>query len=365
MDAYLPLLEGKRVALLSNHTGVVDGTHTLDMLLREGVDVRLILSPEHGFRGTAAEGQTVADDVDPSTGIPIFSLYGRTKGAKRLAEMPKDIDVIICDIQDVGLRFYTYYINMIETMEYAMANGLEYMVLDRPNPLGMTVDGPLLDMELRSGVGRLPIPVVHGLTLGELAQMAWGERWLDGQADSSRLELTVIPCLNYTHSTRYGLPIPPSPNLRTMEAIYLYPSTCLFEGTIMSLGRGTDNPFTLYGHPDMADVSFSFTPRTGKNGAKPVLAGRKCYGVDLSAIDPEEVISRGLDLSYVIAAYNNRGMRKHRKEFFTSFFDKLIGDRRVRRMIEQGRSAEDIKATWAEEVEQYKERRKPYLIYPL
>ncbi|MDE6382913.1 MAG: DUF1343 domain-containing protein [Paramuribaculum sp.] len=368
--AYLPLLQGKRVALFSNHTGVVDlpdgsRMHTLDYLLRDGVDVRLILSPEHGFRGTAAEGQTVANDVDSATGIPIFSLYGKTKGAKRLAEMPKDIDVIICDIQDVGLRFYTYYISMIETMEYASANGLEYIVFDRPNPLGMTVDGPILDMALRSGVGRLPIPVVHGLTLGELARMAWGEQWLDGQTTDSRLSLTVIPCLNYTHSTRYRLPINPSPNLRTMEAIYLYPSTCLFEGTIMSLGRGTDNPFTVYGHPDISGVGFYFIPRTGANGAKPVLADRKCYGFDLSTMDPEEVISRGVDLTYLISAYNNDGMRKHRKEFFTTFFDKLIGNRNVRRMIETGRSAGEIKATWVGDVEQFKTRRQPYLLYPL
>ncbi len=369
-DAYLPLLQGKRVALLSNHTGVVDlpdgsRMHTLDYLLRGGVDVRLILSPEHGFRGTAAEGQTVADDVDSATGIPIFSLYGKTKGAKRLAGMPKDIDVIICDIQDVGLRFYTYYISMIETMEYASANGLEYIVFDRPNPLGMIVDGPVLDMALRSGVGRLPIPVVHGLTFGELARMAWGEQWLDGQTADSRLSLTVIPCLNYTHSTRYRLPVNPSPNLRTMEAIYLYPSTCLFEGTIMSLGRGTDNPFTVYGHPDMSGVEFYFIPRTAANGAKPVLADRKCYGLDLSTMDPEDVISRGVDLTYVISAYDNKGMKKHRKEFFTTFFDKLIGNRNVRRMIETGRSVAEIKATWTEEVEQFKSRRQPYLLYPL
>lgn len=375
-DVYLPMLEGKRVALLSNHTGVVDlpdgsRMHTLDYLLQNGVDVRLILSPEHGFRGTAAEGETVYDGVDSSTGIPIFSLYGKSKGtARRWNSMPKDIDVIICDIQDVGLRFYTYYISMIETMEFAADNGLEYIVFDRPNPLGMTVDGPILDMRLRSGVGRLPIPVIHGLTLGELAQMACGEQWLvdqglDYEADYGQVSLTVIPCLNYTHSTRYRLPVNPSPNLRTMEAIYLYPSTCLFEGTIMSLGRGTDNPFTVYGHPDMADATFSFVPRVGKNGAKPVLANLKCYGFDLSDMDSEEVISRGVDLTYVISAYNNKGMKKHRQEFFTNFFDLLIGNRNVRRMILEGRSAEEIKATWAEEVEQFKEHRQHYLLYPL
>lgn len=362
---YIPMLRGKRVAVLANHTAIVDTIHTVDLMLRWDVDVRLILSPEHGFRGTAAEGEAVANSIDTSTGLPIYSLYGRRKGAARLSDIPRDIDVIVCDIQDVGLRFYTYYINMIEMMEYALANGLEFVVLDRPNPLGMMVDGPILDPGLRSGVGRLPIPVIHGLTLGEMAQMAYGEQWLDGQTSGSILNLTVIPCLGYTHSSRYELPVAPSPNLRTMQAIYLYPSICLFEGTIMSLGRGTDNPFTLYGHPSMTGTDFSFTPRRPANGSAPVLAGKLCHGVDLSDVDADSVIARGVDLSYVIDAYHNRGMRCHSAKFFTPFFDKLIGQRYVRRMIEQGKSAGEIKALWANDVEQFQTLRSRYLLYPL
>lgn len=362
---YLPLLEGKKVAVLSNHTGMVDSIHTVDLLLRNGVDVDLILSPEHGFRGTAAEGEIVHNSADPATGIPVYSLYGRHKGGDKWSGMPNGIDVIICDMQDVGMRFYTYYITMVEAMEYAMRRGVEFMVFDRPNPLGMLVDGPTLDMRLRSGVGRLPIPVSHGLTLGELAKMAWGEGWLDGQTPDSRLSLTVIPCHGYTHSSRYELPVAPSPNLRTMQAVYLYPSLCFFEGTVMSMGRGTDSPFTMYGHPDMTGSGFTFVPRKAKSGYAPVLAGRVCHGVDLSGVSPDTLIARGIDLSYLIDAYTNPGMRAHRKKFFTSFIDKLFGTTAVRKMIEHGKSADEIKASWAEDVNNFMILRKPYLLYPL
>ena len=246
-DQYVPLLKGKRVALLSNQTGMVGDKHTLDLMLENGVNVVTIFSPEHGFRGNADAGEHVSSSVDEKTGIPIASLYDG-KSPMPSKQVMDSIDVIVTDIQDVGLRFYTYYVTMINLMDAAVTYGKQFMVLDRPNPNGMYVDGPILDMTLKSGVGRLPIPTVHGMTLGELARMASGEKWLK---DGKKCDLTVIPCLNYTHQTRYTLPIAPSPNLPNMLSIYLYPSMCYFEGTTVSLGRGTDWPFQVYGHPDM------------------------------------------------------------------------------------------------------------------
>ena len=244
---YVPLLKNKRVALLSNQTGMVGNQHTLDLMLEHGVNVVTIFSPEHGFRGNADAGEHVSSSIDEKTGIPIASLYDG-KSPMPSKQVMDSIDVIVTDIQDVGLRFYTYYVTMINLMDAAVTYDKQFMVLDRPNPNGMYVDGPILDMTLKSGVGRLPIPTVHGMTLGELAQMANGEGWLK---DGKKCNLTVIPCENYTHQTRYSLPIAPSPNLPNMLAIYLYPSMCYFEGTTVSLGRGTDWPFQVYGHPDM------------------------------------------------------------------------------------------------------------------
>lgn len=357
-DIYLPMLEGKRVGLLSNHTGIVDGEHTLDRLLRQGVDVRKLFSPEHGFRGTADAGEHVSGSVDPATKLPIISLYG--KNSHPTAEQLDDIDVIICDLQDVGLRFYTYYITMLDLMQSAADTDKLFIVFDRPNPNGMTVDGPLLDMSLSSGVGRLPIPTVHGLTLGELALMIQGEGWL---GKDRKIDLIVVPCEGYSHQTRYTLPIAPSPNLPDMKSIYLYPSTCLFEGTVMSLGRGTDTPFQVYGHPLYSGSRFSFTPQSRPGAKNPPQINHKCFGRDLSDLPDEEIISRGINLDYVIDAYRNKGMKRSDK-FFTPFFNKLIGNTRVRKMIEQGASADEIRATWVDDVEKFKQSRKPYLLYP-
>ena len=276
-ELWRPLLEGKRVGLLSNQTGQVDGRHTLDLLREAGIDVRLLFSPEHGFRGTADAGEKVAGGRDAATGLPIVSLYGKTRIPT--AGQMEEVDVIVCDIQDVGLRFYTYYITMLDMMNAAARAGRQFVILDRPNPNGMTVDGPLLPRELYSGVGRLPIPIVHGLTLGELGRMIVGEGWLD---DGRKLDLEVVPVEGYTHQTRYELPVNPSPNLPTMRSIYLYPSTCLFEGTIMSLGRGTDHPFEIYGHPQMSGCSYSFVPRSRPGAKHPLMEGRRCYGVNLT-----------------------------------------------------------------------------------
>lgn len=370
-SCYLPLLKGKRVALFSNQTGIVrtaeGGTeHTLDALLRAGVNVVTIFSPEHGFRGDADAGEHVANDVDRKTGVPIYSLYGVKGGVPDSVTM-ESIDVVVTDIQDVGLRYYTYYITMVRLMSSCAAYKKQMIVLDRPNPNGFYVDGPILDMKYKSGVGALPIPVVHGMTLGELALMANGERWLDGGA---QCQLTVIPCNGYTHATRYRLPVAPSPNLPNMTSIYLYPSLCYFEATDVSLGRGTTKPFQQFGHPAMKGkkYTYSFTPQSMTGAKNPPQLGKTCYGRDLSTMTDDEIISRGIDLTYLIEAYKavTGASAKNKaagEKFFTSFFEKLIGVGYVRTMIEQGRSAKEIKARWQDDVEKFKRQREKYLLY--
>ncbi|MDY6105276.1 MAG: DUF1343 domain-containing protein [Candidatus Limisoma sp.] len=356
VDEYVPLLAGKRVALLSNHTGLVGKEHTLDVMLRHGIKVTTIFSPEHGFRGNADAGEHVSSSVDSKTGIPIASLYdGKSRMPKK--EVIDKFDILVVDIQDVGLRFYTYYCTMIDLMNAAARYGKDFMVLDRPNPNGMYVDGPILDMKYESGVGRLPIPVVHGLTMGEIANMANGEGWLK---EGRRVNLTVIRCKGYTHQSRYTLPVAPSPNLPNMLSIYLYPSTCYFEATPVSLGRGTDKPFQVYGHPNMKGYTYSFTPRSRPGAKQPPQLNRLCHGVDLSSLDPEQVIARGINLEYVIDAYRNLNMDDY---FFRPFFEKLIGNGNIRKMIEAGKSAEEIKASWADDVAKFKQQRRKYLLY--
>ncbi len=353
---YFPLLEGKRIAIFSNHTGMIGNKHLLDVLLENQFNVVAIFSPEHGFRGDADAGEHVSSSVDSKTGVPILSLYDGKLGKPSEASMNK-FDLLIVDIQDVGLRYYTYYASMCRLMDACAEYGKKMLILDRPNPNGHYVDGPLLDMKHKSGVGWLPIPVVHGMTLGELALMVNGEHWLP---ESRTCDVTVIPCKNYTHQTKYRLPIPPSPNLPNMTSVYLYPSTCYFEATPVSLGRGTDKPFQVYGHPDMKGYSFSFTPRSVPGAKNPPQLNKLCHGVDLSGMSDEEIWKRGLDLSYVIDAYRNLNIGD---KFFTSFFEKLIGVDYVRRMIEDGKDADEIKACWQDDVKKFKEQRKPYLLY--
>ena len=367
VDKYVPLLKGKKIGLFSNHTGMVGDRHTLDIMIENGLDVEVIYSPEHGFRGTADAGEQVSSSVDKKTGIRIESLYGSNKKKALSKEEISKIDIIVTDIQDVGLRFYTYYCTMVDLMNAAVVCNKEFMVLDRPNPNGMYVDGPVLDMKFKSGVGKLPIPVVHGLTLAELALMVNGEGWLDNGA---KVPLQVVKCENYSHQTRYELPIAPSPNLRTMKSIYLYPSICYFEGTSVSLGRGTDAPFEIYGHPDMKDCDFTFTPRSVEGAKNPPLLNKKCYGRDLRNLDDEEIIAKGLNLEYLIDAY--KCMNAPVDTFFDNgykyagakeFFEKLIGNDKVRGMIAKGMTADEIMATWADEVEEFKAQRKSYLLY--
>ena len=351
---YMPMLENRRVAVLANHTAMYSTEeHLVDMLHREGVNLVGIFAPEHGFRGKVEAGLKVNNSVDEATGVAILSLYnGNTQ--RPSDEVMRSFDVLIVDMQDVGLRFYTYYISMLRMIDACADFGVKVVVLDRPNPNGHYVDGPILDMKYKSGVGWLPIPVVHGLTMGEIALMAIGEGW----AKSADIE--VIGCRNYSHSTHYQLPIAPSPNLPTQHSIYLYPSTCLFEGTVVSMGRGTDAPFEVYGHPEMENREFSFTPEPNAGSKNPPHNGKLCYGVDLRGVADEDVWREGLNLEYVIDAYHDLDMGD---KFFTPMFEKLVGVEYVRRMIIEGRSAEDIEKMWQKELEEYKSLRRKYLIY--
>lgn len=352
--SYMSLLEGRRVALLVNHTAMYSAEeHVVDMLHREGVNIVGIFAPEHGFRGAVEAGYDVKDDVDAKTGIPILSLYnGNTK--RPTDAVMQSFDVLIVDMQDVGLRFYTYYISMLRMIDACADFGREVIVLDRPNPNGHYVDGPILDMRYKSGVGHIPVPVVHGLTMGEIAMMSIGEGW------AKRATVTVVRCRNYDHNTHYTLPIAPSPNLATQHSIYLYPSLCLFEGTVVSVGRGTEAPFEVYGHPAMRGREYSFVPESVAAASKPPYMGERCYGVDLRDMAEEEIWREGFNLEYVIDAYRDLAMGE---KFFKPMFEKLVGVAWVREMIIEGRSAEEIEACWSEDVEQYKVLRRRYLLY--
>ena len=366
VEEYLKLVEGKRVCVLSNQSGMASETaHVLDTLLAHNVNVTCIMSPEHGFRGDADAGEHVSSSTDPKTGIPIRSLY-EGKSGKPSPEVMKEFDVLVFDLQDVGVRFYTYYVTMVKMMAACAIDGKEFVVLDRPNPIGFYVDGPILDMEkYKSGVGSLPIPVVHGMTLGEIAYMANESDWLKhGHKDAAgkKVDLKVVKCKNYTHAKLYRLPIKPSPNLGDMRAIYLYPSTCYFEGTPVSLGRGTAKAFQMYGHPNMLGYKYSFTPRSIPGAKNPPLLDKECWGVDLTTNPSiEQINADGINLEYGVDAYTNLNLGDH---FFRNMFELEIGQAYVRKMIKEGKSAKEIEAMWTEDVEKFKQERKPFLLYP-
>ena len=352
---YLPLLHGRRVGVLTNHTAVVGESHLVDTLISCGVNVTTIFAPEHGFRGTLGSDEAVTSDRDAYTGVEIVALYGKNR-------MPRanDVfatDIMVVDIQDVGVRYYAYLSTMYLMMQVCAEVGVPMLVLDRPNPNGMYVDGPVLDMAYRSFLGMLPIPVVHGMTLGELARMINGEGWLEGGV---KCQLTVVPCVGYRRSMQYEPPVAPSPNLPNLQAIRLYPSLCYFEATPVSVGRGTDFPFQLLGHPQMqGDVEF--TPEARQGARRPTQEGTLCRGVDLRGIALDSLTAEKIDLRYLIGAYGELGLGN---EFFTSdLFEKLIGVGYVREMILAGYSAEQIEASWADDVERFLEQRKKYLIY--
>ncbi|MDR3184482.1 MAG: DUF1343 domain-containing protein [Prevotellaceae bacterium] len=354
---YVPLLQGKRVGVTANHTSLVDGVHLVDVLLRNGVNVVRIYAPEHGFRGTADAGDLLSSSKDEATGLDIVSLYG--KNHKPTPGHLQGIDCMLFDMQDVGLRFFTYLSTLHYVMEACAEQGIPVVVLDRPNPNGHYVDGPILEPEHRSFVGLHPIPVVHGMTLGELAGMINGERWL---ANGLQCTLTVIPCTGYTHHSRYALPVKPSPNLPNMQAVYLYASLCFFEGTAVSLGRGTAFPFQVFGHPDFKDVyRFSFTPEAVAGAANPPLKGRTCYGVDLRRFPQAPLLGEGrIRLEWLLDAYR---YFPSKDKFFLPYFATLWGTARVGRLIARGATEAEIRASWAADVAAFKAQRAKYLLY--
>jgi uncharacterized protein YbbC (DUF1343 family) len=360
MNEYLPILKGKRVAVFANHTSLVNNTNLVDTLVKSGVQVVMIFGPEHGFRGTADAGEKIGNYADEKTGIAVVSLYGSKR--KPSAEDLKNVDIMLFDIQDVGTRFYTYISSLEEYMEAAIENNKPVIVLDRPNPNGFYVDGPVLDTAFRSFVGMQRIPIVYGMTIGEYAKMLVGEKWLSKEPGPQLL--TVIPCAGYTHQSKYALPVRPSPNLPDMSSIYWYPSTCWFEGTILSEGRGTDKPFQLFGHPSLPKNLISFTPRSMPGATNPKLKDQLCYGWDISG-SPEEVLKKTggkIQLKYILDAYR---LFPDKDSFFRSngSFNRLAGNDVLMQQIKKGLSEEEIRKSWEPALSEFKQRRKKYLLY--
>jgi uncharacterized protein YbbC (DUF1343 family) len=358
-DKYLPTIKEKRVAIIGNQTSMVGPIHLVDTLLSLGIDVKKVFAPEHGFRGNADAGEKVSDGKDSKTGLPILSLYGR-KNRKPSVEKLLDVDVVIFDIQDVGARFYTYISTMHYAMEACAEQNKKMIILDRPNPNGFYVDGPTLKKGNESFVGMHPVPIVHGMTIGEYAQMINGEKWL---ANGIQCDLLVVKCQNYEHSDFYELPIKPSPNLPNMASIYLYPSLCLFEGTNVSIGRGTQKPFQMIGSPLISETGFSFTPKPTPGAKHPKLDGEKCNGYDLEDFGEHYLRSLGkLYLHWVVAIYQESSSKAgfFRKD---GFFKLLTGDKTIREMIETGKDANEIWESFQEEVKSFKITRKKYLLY--
>ena len=356
---YLPDLQNKKVALVVNQTSTIGKSHLVDSLLKLKIDVVKIFAPEHGFRGDADAGEELKNGVDEKTNLPIVSLYGDHK-KPTVADL-KDIDVIVFDIQDVGARFYTYISTLHFLMQAAAENDKQLIIFDRPNPNGHFVDGPILEIKNKSFVGMHPVPVAHGMTIGEYAQMLNGENWLDENGKHLHCNLKIIPCKNYNHHTFYRLPIKPSPNLPNMKSIYLYPSICFFEGTALSLGRGTNKPFQQFGHPDLKMYEYSFTPKSKEGARNPPLLNQPCFGKDLSIkpIDSLQLMAK-IDLSYLMEAYKNFPQKE---KFFNNFFLSLAGTEKLRKQIEQGLSADKIRASWQNGIAEFKKIRKKYLLY--
>jgi uncharacterized protein YbbC (DUF1343 family) len=349
---YLPLLKGKKVGVVTNQSGILtDKTHLVDFLLSKSIDVKRIFAPEHGFRGTADAGELIKDGKDTQTNLPIISLYGNNKKPK--PEQLEGIDVVVFDLQDVGARFYTYISSLHYLMEACAENNIQLIVLDRPNPNGGIVDGPILKKENTSFVGMHQIPVLHGLTIGEYAQMINGENWLQNNV---KCDLKVIPCVNYDRNMEYNLPVKPSPNLPNAQSINLYASLCFFEGTNVSVGRGTEKQFQIYGSPFLPKSDFSFTPKPNEGAKDPVYNGKVCFGEDLSKIKKVNQ----LELKWLLKAYNETS---DKSKFFNSFFIKLAGTKKLQEQIESGTSEKEIRKSWENGLNEFKSMRKKYLIY--
>lgn len=356
-DVYLPLLKGKRVAVVGNQTSVLFResmhVHLADSLLSKGVNLVKVFSPEHGFRGKADAGEVVKNGIDTKTGLPIISLYGKNK--KPTALQLKDVDVVVFDIQDVGVRFYTYISTLHYVMEACAELQIPIIVLDRPNPNAHYVDGPVLDEKHKSFVGMHPVPVVYGMTMGEYAKMINGEKWLKNRVQAS---LTVIPLQHYHHQKKYSLPIKPSPNLPNDTSINLYPSLCFFEGTNVSCGRGTDMQFQIYGSPYLEKTSFSFTPKPNEGAKYPKHKYQRCYGED---VRKEPYLNR-ITLKWLLKSYQQTSRVK--VKFWNSFFYKLAGNETLQKQIEEGMSEEQIRQSWQEGLHKFLKIRKKYLLYP-
>ncbi|EOR92795.1 hypothetical protein ADIARSV_4077 [Arcticibacter svalbardensis MN12-7] len=364
-EKYIPYLKGKRIGMVVNPTSIIDGKSSVDSLHKRGVNIVKVFGPEHGFRGDVGAGVHVGNSVDPATGIPVISLYG--KNDKPTKEMLANIDLMIFDIQDVGARYYTYLATMHRVMEACAENGKELLILDRPNPNGYFVDGPVLDMKLKSGIGYHPVPIAHGMTVAEYAQMLNGEGWL---ANGIKCKIKIIPMTNYRHDTPYVLPVNPSPNLNTNQSILLYPSLCLFEGTIISQGRGTMFPFAVLGNPDLkGKYSFSFTPLAIKGMSEtPLFKDVTCYGLDLRKYDVKKLrASKKVNLGWLIEMYKSYPYKDKFFDFTQSKqmgnFDKLAGTYDLKKQIVAGLSEEEIRKSWEPELSVFKKMREKYLLY--
>ena len=358
-EQYIPKLKGKRVALVINQTSVIGNISLLDLLRNSGINVVRIFVPEHGFRGKEDAGANVESSIDSATQIPVVSLYGKHK--KPTPADLADVDIIVYDLQDVGVRFYTYISTLQYVMEACGQNHRQLMILDRPNPNGFYVDGPVLDTAFRSFVGMQPIPVVYGMTAGEYAKMLAGEGWCE---DAASLELTVVKCVNYTHAKKYKLPVAPSPNLRTMAAVYAYPSLCLFEGTVVSVGRGTDWPFQQYGNPDLDSTKYtwSFTPHSGEGAKSPPYEGKRCYGERVGKREQEVLrkCDNKLYIDWLLRAYANY---PDKEKFFNAFFVKLTGSQELENNVKNGVTEFAIRTQWQPALAAFKKIRAKYLLY--
>ena len=351
-EKYIPLLKDKKVGIVTNQTGLLSNKkHVVDFLLEKKINIQTIFAPEHGFRGTADAGEHVVDGKDSKTGLSIISLYGDNKKPK--PEQLSGIDVMVFDLQDVGARFYTYISSLHYVMEACAENNVPLIILDRPNPNGRIVDGPLLEKEFTSFVGMHPIPLLHGMTIGEYAKMINGEKWLK---NAVQCKLTVIPCVNYNRKMDYSLLAKPSPNLPNDQSINLYASLCLFEGTNVSMGRGTEKQFQIYGSPYLTKTNFSFTPKPNFGAKDPVYNGVECFGEDLTTYPKLQQ----LELKWLLKAYQNTS---DKTKFFNPFFTKLAGTKKLQQQIESGTSEENIRKSWVKDLEAFKKMRTKYLIY--
>ncbi|MBK7122684.1 MAG: DUF1343 domain-containing protein [Chitinophagaceae bacterium] len=376
MEVYLPMLKGKSVAVFANQTSMVKNTHLVDTLLSSGIKVVKIFGPEHGFRGDAGAGEHVKNEKDKKTGLPVISLYGDHK--KPTPEDLRDVDVLIFDIQDVGVRFYTYISSLQYFIEAALENHKPLMILDRPNPNGFYVDGPVLDMKFTSFIGMQPVPIVYGMTIGEYALMLTGENRLSPKANAinaynittnptidTPFHMQVIKCKNYDHNSKYILPVMPSPNLKEMQAIYLYPSTCFFEGTVLSEGRGTDKPFRIFGHPTLPEHLYAFTPKPNAGAKNSKCFYQQCYGWYLSGSNEEvlKMADQKIQLKYLLEAYR---LFPGKDSFFlkNNFINKLAGNDELMQQVKDGITEAAIRKSWEPKLDAFKATRKKYLLYP-